>query len=144
MAECLVRLIVVLMAVVSLVTVGCRKAGPIRGSIHGEVKLDGQLLQQGSILFVPIDGTRGVVTGEQIVGGKYHLRRAVGPSIGRNRVEIRAVRKGDALVPAPFAPEGEMIPETVEAVATRFNSESTLKVSVLPGDNIAHFEVHSK
>lgn len=143
MMECLGRLIVVLVAAVSLVAVGCRKAGPVRGSIHGEVKLDGQSLQQGSILFVPIEGTQGVVTGEQIVDGRYHLRRAYGPAVGWNRVEIRAVRKSDKMVPAPFASPEQMIEETVEAVAAKFNSESTLKVNIVPGDNVAHFEVLS-
>jgi hypothetical protein len=36
------------------------------------------------------------------------------------------------------------IPEQAEAVAPRFNSQSTLKVEIKPGDNTADFNVSSQ
>ncbi len=48
------------------------------------------------------------------------------------------------MVPKPFSATGEMCEPMIEAVAPRFNDDSTLKYEVKPGDNTADFEVTSK
>jgi hypothetical protein len=130
--------------VLLLIATGCAKTDANRGTITGQVKLDGQPLEQGSILFTPAEGVKGVVTGGEIKDGKYQLTGKAGPSIGSNRVEIRAVRKSGKMVQKPMAPAGEMVEEMAEAVAPQFNSASTLKFDVKAGDNTADFEVKSK
>ena len=47
------------------------------------------------------------------------------------------------MIPKPFPSRGKMTEEQVEAVPPRFNSASTLKFEVKPGDNTADFEVSS-
>lgn len=127
-----------------LLATGCGKTDSNRGSISGEVKLDGKPLERGSILFTPIDGTKGSVAGGQIEGGQYRLSNDKGLAVGYNRVEIRAVRKTGKMVQKPLAPRGQMIEESIEAIPPRFNSASTLKTEIKPGQNTANFEVASE
>jgi hypothetical protein len=124
--------------------VGCGKKGTNQGAISGTVKLDGKPVELGSILFTPIEGAKGSVTGGQIENGQYQLSGAAGVAVGWNRVEIRAMRKTGRMVPKPFAQHGEMVEELTEAVPPRFNSESTLKAEVKAGDNTANFDVSSR
>lgn len=124
--------------------VGCSAEGTRRGEICGHVTLDGQPLKQGSILFTPIEGTHGAVTGGEIKDGQYRLTVAKGPAVGWNQVEIRAVRKTGRMIPKGLGGTGQMVEETVEAVAPRFNMQSTLKIDVKEGENKADFEVESK
>jgi hypothetical protein len=137
------RRLLALFAVLFLLLAGCDGGHAERGGIHGKVTLDGKPLAQGSILFTPIQGAHGVVTGGEIKDGRYELPAETGPAMGWNRVEIRAARNTGKMIPKPFAPPGQMIPEQVEAVAPQFNSASMLKVEIKPGENTANFEVTS-
>lgn len=126
------------------VMAGCGKKDFERGDIRGEVKLDGHLLDHGSILFLPVDGTQGTATGGKIAMGLYQLSGAAAPAVGQYRVEIRSMRKTGKTIPKPYAKSGETVDEQVEAVPPRFNSASILKAEVKSGENTANFEVASK
>lgn len=126
-----------------LVASGCGGQTANRGAIGGEVKLDGNLLESGSIMFSPFDGAQGAVASGNIKNGRYYLDTPIGPALGWNRVCIQGMRKTGKKIQRPFAPPGEMADEMVEAIPPRFNSESTLKFEVQPGDNTANFEVTS-
>jgi len=127
-----------------LLAIGCGKSGSNRSAISGNVTLDGKPIEHGSILFTPIEGTKGTVAGGPIEGGQYRLANDKGPAIGQNRVEIHAMRQTGKMVQKPLAPRGEMIEESVEAIPPRFNSASTLKTQIQPGENTANFDVVSK
>jgi hypothetical protein len=127
-----------------LATAGCGKKDFTRGDIRGEVKLDGQLLDSGSILFLPIERTQGTATGGKIAKGLYQLSGAAAPAVGQYRVEIRSMRKTGKTIRKPYAKSNEMVDEEVEAVPPRFNSASILKAEVKSGENTADFEVASK
>ena len=126
-----------------LVAGGCGKRGN-HAAIRGQVALDGEPLVQGSILFVPIEGTNGVPTGTDIKAGRYVLTDSNGPPVGWNRVEISAVRPSGKMAPDPLGPPGRQREMYFSAVASRFNTESTLKVEVKPGDNTANFDVSAE
>lgn len=128
----------------ALLALGCGKGDANRGTVSGAVTLDGKPLEQGSILFTPIEGTKGVVAGGQIQNGQYRFVGATGPAIGMNRVEIQAMRKNGKMIPKPMGAPGEMVEGSEQAVAARFNSESTLKIEIKPGENTANFDVTSK
>jgi hypothetical protein len=132
-----------LMLLLLLLIAGCDGGRAGQGAIHGKVTLNGKPLAKGSILFTPIEGTHGAVAGGEIENGRYEFSGATGPAIGWNRVEIRAARKTGKMIPKPFAPPGQMIPEQVEAVSPQYNTSSTLKVEIKPGENTADFEVAS-
>jgi len=122
---------------------GCGTAGN-HAPIHGEVTLDGKPLSQGSILFTPLEGTQGVVTGTQITDGHYKIDEAKGPAVGRNRVQIQAVRGSGKMVQNPMGPKGELIEMYVGAIPARYNTASELEVDVHSGDNIADFNLQSR
>ena len=123
---------------------GCGSRDNTRASIAGNVTLDGQRVEQGAIVFLPIEGTRGIAVGGEIRNGQYTLTAAKGPAIGRNRVEIRVTQKTGKMIPKGLGGTGKMVEEQVEAVAPQFNLESKLVFEVKPGDNTADYEVTSK
>lgn len=129
---------------VLLIVAGCAKSDSNRGDIRGEVKLDGQMVEQGSILFTPIEGSQGTATGGNIVNGIYQLTGVAAPMIGHYRVEIHGLRKTGKKIPKPYSQSGEMIDEQVEAIPPSFNSASTLRVEVKTGENVANFAIDSK
>lgn len=140
MAESPVRLVALSFIVLCA---GCGGRHDNRATIHGEVKLDGQPVEQGSIQFVPVQGVDGSIAGGRIVNGRYELIGKAGPAVGVNRVEVRSSRRTGKMIEMP-RPWSGTVEETVEAASPRFNSESTLKFEVKPGDNTADFEVTSK
>jgi hypothetical protein len=138
------RLLPVLLAPLLLFACGCGRSGANRGAVSGTVKLDGKPVEQGSILFTPIEGARGSVAGGEIENGRYQLSAKKGPAIGWNRVEIQAMRKTGKMVRKAFGRPGEMVPEQVSAIPPRFNTKSKLKAEIKPGDNTADFDVSSR
>jgi hypothetical protein len=123
---------------------GCGKGEGTQGAIAGEVKLDGGPLEDGSIIFTPIDGTQGKVAGGPIKNGRYQLSCQGGPTVGMNSVAIRGIRRTGKPARPSRNPLEQGTEEYEEAVAPRFNSASTLKFEVKPGENTADFEVSSK
>jgi hypothetical protein len=136
--------VLVLGMMMVLLASGCGKGGAHQGAISGEVKLDGRLLERGSITFTPTEGGKGKVAGGPIDKGQYRLAGNRGPTVGWNSVEIRASRKSAKPMPQTDNPLLQGGENTEEAVAPRFNSASTLKSEVKPGENMADFEVSSK
>jgi hypothetical protein len=127
----------------AVVLAGCGNAGN-HAKIHGNVKLDGKPLSTGSIRFIPMSGTAGAITGGDIKDGRYEIGLAKGPAIGRNRVEVQAMRPTGKRMHNQMLPPDQTAEVFESAVAPRFNAESTLEAVVQPGDNSADFEVESK
>jgi hypothetical protein len=125
---------------------GCGRGqqGPVHASVSGTVKLDGKPIEQGSVLFTPAEGVKGMAAGGVIENGRYQLSSQRGPTLGMNRVEIHAAKKSGRKIPKPMSSTGEMIDEAIDAVAPQFNSQTTLRVEIKPGDNTADFEVASR
>jgi hypothetical protein len=125
------------------VCIGCSRSASDRGAIHGNVQLDGKPLEKGSILFIPIEGTRGVVAGTEIENGHFQISQSDGPAVGWNRVEIRSLRKSGRLEQKPYGLRGEMIEHEEEAVETKYNTASMLKEEIRTGSNAIDFQVTS-
>ena len=134
---------VILTVVLLVFAIGCGKAEPARAPIGGEIKLDAKSLETGSILFVPMDGANGAVTGGPIENGRYAISQADGAALGWNRVEIRSSRNTGKTI-YPYGPGTAPSTETIQMVAPQYNTKSTLKAEVKPGQNKADFEVTSK
>lgn len=133
-----------LVLIILVVMPGCGTKTTNCGDIAGEVKLDGNSIEQGSILFAPIKGAQGAVVGGPIENGRFQLSGSNSPTIGWNRVEIRVPRKTGKIIPKGLGATGEMVEEQVESVASQFNSTSTLTMEIKPGSNTGNFEVTSK
>jgi hypothetical protein len=118
--------------------VGCGggETGPELFTVAGEVKFDGQPLQEGRILFRRTDGDQKAYAGE-ITNGAYEVTAEPGPM----KVEIVASR----LIPGKFdnsngtpEPVGEMY------IPKQYNAETTLTANVSPsGENQFPFELKS-
>jgi hypothetical protein len=115
--------------------------GSTKHEVLGKVTLDGQPMEQGSILLVPTDANTGTATGGTISHGKYLLTGRQAPAPGEYKVEIRATKKSGKMVQKARGRPGELMDEMVEAVASRFNSESQLRVVAKSKRTIADFDV---
>jgi hypothetical protein len=108
-------------------------------TVTGTVRLDGQLLTNGSIALQPIYGTPGPGGGGGITKeGKYEIKRGLRP--GRYRVEIRSTRTlpGKKVLNPPIP--SELVDEEVEVIPAQYNTGSTLIREVRPGSNVLNFD----
>jgi hypothetical protein len=78
---------------VTLALMGMTGCGSGDGSgiaVSGKVSFDGKPLSDGSISFIPIEGTNGPTVGSGIKDGSFSIDRGTGPRPGKYRVEINA------------------------------------------------------
>ncbi len=125
------RLALILLAL--LASGGCISSTPI---VQGTATLDGQLIDGGTILLIPLPGTAGTTVGGPIVAGQYKLSGPAAPVPGKHRVEVRWVRKTGRQVPVPTDPKGPgRIDEIDETIPAKYNQASTLEITVQAGIN---------
>lgn len=112
-----------------------------RVGVSGQVTLDGQPLEQGSITLLPLQG--GPSAGGKIVDGSFEIDKQAGPSPGDYRVEIVSYQSTGRTIPDPDVP-GEMIEETRQMLPARYNHSSELEASVRGDEeNEFRFELNS-
>lgn len=72
--------------------VGCgeQPEGPDRAAVTGTVFLDGTPLADGTLLFVPVEGTRGPRVSVRIDDGRFEADKVNGPAVGRHRIQIQS------------------------------------------------------
>lgn len=133
----MVRLLALMMILSSMtMMLGCRRHSSLeRAMVTGRVMLDGEAIVQGVIGFYPIGDTRGPVAGASIRDGRYAMSLTDGPVVGRNRVEIHAMKNTGRRIQAATADPGVLMDETIEAVPDRYNTQSTLECLVKRGKN---------
>jgi len=120
---------------------GCGgEVGIIKHPLNGNVSLDGNPLERGTIFFDPLPGIKGDPATGAILNGAYKVEL----SVGQYLVKINGSKKTGNKMQKAMAPKGEMIDEEVEAVGAAYNSKTNLKQSVVVGDNKGDFVVKSK
>ena len=134
------RLLVVL-ACSGMLGCGALEGGPQRAAVIGRVTVDGQPVENGSVQFIPTQGTSGPMAGAVITDGEYSLSKAQGPVVGTNRVQIRGTRKTGRTSRTHL---GETIEERVSVVPEQYNTKSTLVREVESGKNVFDFDLTSK
>ncbi len=123
---------------------GCG-GGIERAAVEGQVSLNGKPIQKGSIFFRPTGETKGMTAGGEISDGRYRLSADKGPAVGSNLVEIYTdLRTGRKVPLVPGDPTAGMKDEVLQAVAARYNTQTTLRCEIAAGDNSHDFEVTSK
>jgi hypothetical protein len=135
-----------------VVLLGCLVAGLLvltgcsgqRADVSGSVQLDGQPVDEGSIQFIPVEGTAGPSAGGIIKDGRYHVTRDKGVTVGKNRVELRAFRKSGRKVQDPTGLPGVKTEERVQAFPPEYNDRSTVVKEVRAGSNTIDFDVHTQ
>jgi hypothetical protein len=126
-----------LLALGLLSLTGCESGVP-RGTVHGEVTLDGTPVKQGTIRFEAADGST-PTTEEEITDGKYRARVPLGEMI----VKISAGRVvgQPKMYDVADSPTGT---ESVEMIPGRYNVRSELKITVSRGEQEKSFPLTSK
>jgi len=121
------------------VPLGCSSGdGLNRASVRGEVKVDGNPLEEGSINFFPAGDAEGPSAGGVISKGEYEIPQDLGPVVGKYRVEIHGVQKTGRTVPNYMAP-GTTMPEVMEVLPADVNVKSKLVRDVAAGANVIDF-----
>ena len=123
---------------------GCADLGPPTAEVSGTVRLDGRPIEEGSIQFIPVEGTRGPSAGAPIQDGKYHIPRKMGVTVGTNRVELRAFKNAGTRIQDPTAPPGVKTEQRVPAFPPEFNDRSTVIKQIRAGSNVIDFDVDTR
>lgn len=128
------------MAMATGLVCGCGGGDRVpRGGIEGSVSFDGTPVEQGTISFVPAEGTKGPATYATITNGRYAIAAEDrGPVVGKHRVKIEAFRDMGKKHPVKGVPLLEQV------VPARFNTTTTLVVEINQGRNVRDFELRSK
>jgi hypothetical protein len=109
--------------------------------VQGEVKYDGELVDEGGIAFIP-DGGAGDsqtrATGE-IVDGHYTLDSKRGPYPGHYRVEIYWNKKTGRQI--GNRDKTAFKDERKQVIPVKYNQRSELKVEIKPGSNTHNFDL---
>ena len=118
----------VVLLLVILAPAGCEQPAS-RVAVHGRVVFaSGQLLDQGSIEFAPLEKITTTSGGSPIINGEYRIKREQGLMPGQYRVRIYAPTAVRHQIGAP----GSLgLTPPVERVAARFNVDSELMAHVL-------------
>lgn len=117
----------------SLLTAGCGGGDGYgeRFPVSGRVTLDGEPLEEGRIVFIPLDATAGSPGASgAITGGQYDIPAEAGPSLGKYRVQIHRDRKTGKKIPDYDGEAGATKDEIVESIPAQYNTRSTLTAEV--------------
>jgi hypothetical protein len=125
-----------LWVILAAAAAGCGGDGLNRASVEGTVKVDGVLLEQGSLALIPMAGTTGPSAGATIENGSYSIPADKGPVPGTYRVEIKALRKtGRQIVDEHQPPPNNRIDEMEQFIPPQYNADSKLSAEVKAGKN---------
>tara|TARA_R100000750_G_C2332507_1_gene90699 strand:- start:61 stop:492 length:432 start_codon:yes stop_codon:yes gene_type:complete len=113
-------------------------------AFSGTVTLDGQPLEKGVIQFRPGKDAsgqplRGQITEAAINAGQYQLASDQGAVVGENSVVISATK-----VVGKEMADGVEIEKVEQYLPAKYNSETTLTITVTPEDTEHNFELSSK
>jgi hypothetical protein len=123
-----------LLGVVALA--GCG-SGPRLLHVFGNITFEGKPIENGTIEFIPADGTPGPSMGSSIKDGKYEIAKTKGPhENGVYQVRITNMRKTGKKTRNFMAPGGPLVDVEENVIPAKYNAQSTLKVTMTP-DNAA-------
>ena len=124
-----------------LLFAGCGQSE--RHALQGSVTLDGQPLPEGSIRFIPLEGTNGPSAGGQIKEGRFAVESDKGVFPGSFRVEIISSRETGRK--AQDRVTGEMTTIKAQFLPPRYNRNSELTADVKKsGPNEFEFALESR
>jgi hypothetical protein len=106
-------------------------------TVAGSVTLDGEPVESGAILFVPVDGNA-QTTGGEIRNGRYSVQ--VPPGVMKVSLSAPKVVGRKKIYPTPNSPE---MPVTVEALPARYNEQTELTIEVTARGNRQDFRLES-
>jgi hypothetical protein len=115
--------------------------------IGGNVTFNGTPIEEGTIEFIPIEGTAGPSTGAAIKKGRYDCSKDTGlVRGGRYQVRISALAKTGKTTPNIFQPGGPPLELSENYIPAAYNSNSTLTAVLAKDstDNTFDFKLEGK
>ncbi len=117
---------------------GCGKSGPARASVSGTVTFDGAPVEEGMIEFIPFPGVVGPPVQIAIKDGKFSSPKDSGPTVGKNNVQITAMKKTGKKVKTIMGEESD---EVVQYIPPQYNQLTQLNTEITTGTNNVDFEL---
>jgi hypothetical protein len=109
----------------------CSGCGSNRFHISGNVTYNGKSIEDGTIEFVPVEGTAGSTIGAPINEGRYECLQDVSlVRGGRYQVRISALAKTGKTTPNIVVPGGPPLELSQNYIPAKYNSNSTLTVTL--------------
>lgn len=110
---------------------GCGRSGIERTVVSGKVTYRAQPIKRGQIRFVPTKGSKGPVSGDDIVDGEYLVDAKGGVPVGTHSVRIEAYRDETRVprVPMPPGMPDSLVVKT-QYLPDRFNTRTQLEVQI--------------
>lgn len=118
---------------------GC-SSGPSTASVKGDVRLNGEPVEAGSISFIPSSG-EGTKVAAAIENGKYEIAADRAPAPGSYKVEITWDKPTGRKIPS--ADPGMQTDERREAIPAKYNTQTTLVEELTAGENVKNFTLTS-
>jgi hypothetical protein len=117
---------------------GCSKPSrePPRGSIWGQVTLDGRPVPHGLIRLIALD-PEGINCLATIAEGRYELPEGQGPTKGKYRVEFSVPSAHKRKVPNPDLP-GQFLEEAEETLPPKYHRDSQMTIDYDPAQKRAY------
>ncbi len=115
-----------------LLLVGCGGGGLEKVRVEGAVTFDGKPIENGDILFNPVDGTEGPISGGPIVDGRYAVTNKGGVPVGTHEVRIRGYLVDEAARQALAADPDAMVGR-IQYVPEQYNEQTTLRITIDSG-----------
>lgn len=128
-----------------LLAVGCGESRPPTYPTSGQVSFNGVPVEDGTVTFLPIEGTPGSNVAAAIAQGAYATTAEAGLAVGSYRVEIDGFRKTGRTVRDLASPdrrlaEPPLIEERVMYLPPKFNTQSELSVEVSEAADVAKLD----
>ncbi|HEY1189863.1 MAG TPA: hypothetical protein VGE74_19595 [Gemmata sp.] len=123
---------------------GKQGPNPARVRVSGRITLDDQPAPAGTIVFIPV--TKGQLQAQGLVqdDGTFVIEEDDGPSPGEYKVEIQCAKKTGRRVKSMSSSDGTgMIDERVPVIPAKYNTATTLRQTIAPGDNVLEFKLQS-
>lgn len=124
----------IMLGMLMLLVVGC--AAETMGTVSGEVRFDGKVVESGGITFFSVDGTA-QTTGGTITNGRYTCKVPV----GKMKVVLTAPKQVGTKAVYEKKENSPMMPVTIEALPEKYNAKSELIFDVKLGQNEKNFEL---
>jgi hypothetical protein len=109
-------------------TLGCGGNGPARYEVSGQIAYDGQPVDNGDIIFSPVDRATGIAVGSPIIDGRYEIDASSGLIAGKYTVDITAQRpSGKKNAGEGTTPPTDLMEQYIPDI---YNEATTLEVEI--------------
>lgn len=138
----MIRWVTVLLLVCLPLFFSACSGGTGRYPVQGEVSFNGEPVDKGAIVFLPVVG-EAIKTGGPIADGRYEIPAEKGPPVGKHKVLLFWEKKtGEKYIDSD---SGDEYDKRVEGLPKEYQSEATpLEVEITAGANVHDFRLSTE